>query len=69
MRNSDTIWCDGCGVEITWAPLKANQSDYCCRDCAGGYECGCGARMEEEDYPRGRGVGESGVAVSEDVYY
>ncbi len=55
MRISDTVFCDGCGVEITWAPVRSKQRDYCCQDCADGYECNCGARMEEDDYTRGQG--------------
>ena len=55
MRISDTVYCDGCGVEISWAPVRHQQRDYCCQDCADGYECSCGARMEEDDYTRTRG--------------
>lgn len=52
MRLKDTIWCDGCGIELLWAPVRGNQRDYCCEDCKNGFACSCGSRMEEEDYPR-----------------
>jgi hypothetical protein len=59
MRIEETIYCDGCGVEILWAPVKEKHREYCCTDCRDGYECSCGARMDEDDYPRGSGMGES----------
>ncbi len=65
MRIDDTVWCDGCGVEITWAPVKSGQRLYCCQDCADGYECNCGARMEEDDYTRGRGENVSETTIGE----
>jgi len=52
MRIEDTLRCDGCGVEVLWAPVKVNQLEYCCRDCADGFECNCGSRMEEDGYTR-----------------
>ncbi len=52
MRIENTVWCDGCGVEVLWAPVKAREQDYCCQDCADGFECSCGDRMEEESYSR-----------------
>jgi len=47
-RSEGVTWCDGCGVEITWAPLvrvcltpasgqagkRYSLNYYCCRDCA-----------------------------------
>lgn len=57
MRVSDTIWCDGCGVEVLWAPVRAQERDYCCADCRDGYACNCGSRVEEEDYPRAGSAG------------
>lgn len=65
MKIEDTIYCDGCGVEILWAPVRANQHQYCCADCRDGFECNCGARMESEDYPRGRGLGETAGLMEE----
>jgi hypothetical protein len=44
-----TVWCDGCGVEITWGPVVAGKRKYCCQDCAAGLECDCGVRMEIAD--------------------
>lgn len=52
-----TIFCDGCGVEIQWTPVKANDHDYCCEDCRDGFECSCSTRLEDDEYPRGGGMG------------
>lgn len=48
--------CDGCGVEITWAPVvrqsptnPAHLLYYCCQDCLEGRGCDCAARMEIEE--------------------
>jgi len=49
-----TIWCDGCGVEITWAPTRAERRRYCCEDCRKGFLCRCGERLEQEDERRMR---------------
>jgi hypothetical protein len=51
-RMDDTIWCDGCGVEITWGPILVRKRRYCCWECAEGRNCDCGVRMEivEESY-------------------
>lgn len=54
-RDRDTIWCDGCGVEITWAPVIDEQFVYCCADCHAGLPCQCGEHMEQEDEYRGHG--------------
>jgi len=35
------IWCDECGVEITWTPVVIDHRTYCCHDCAVGLECDC----------------------------
>ena len=49
------IFCDNCGVEITWAPLVMPGKDplhkfhYCCQDCFQGLACKCGERMEQEE--------------------
>ena len=43
---ADTIWCTGCGVEISWGPIYKNKQPYCCEDCAQGKPCGCAERME-----------------------
>jgi hypothetical protein len=36
-----SLWCDGCGVEISWSPVIAGETKYCCQDCQNGYECDC----------------------------
>jgi hypothetical protein len=52
LEGTNTLLCDGCGVEITWAPVvkRAQQGralfHYCCNDCWKGRECKCGERME-----------------------
>lgn len=51
-RDRDTIWCDGCGVEISWAAVVDQQLIYCCIDCQEGLPCRCGERMEMEDERR-----------------
>ena len=60
------IWCDRCGVEITWSPLvklrpgSLGKNEYCCNDCYAGLPCGCGERMEMEEERRdtpGMGIG------------
>lgn len=48
MRYQDTIWCDGCGVEILGSPVIRNQQSFCCQDCALGYECACKPETEKE---------------------
>lgn len=46
---ADTLWCDGCGVEISWNPIEASEQVYCCRKCFQGERCQC-AEISE-DYP------------------
>ncbi len=48
-HEKDIIWCDGCGVEILWAPLVVAGRDYCCQDCCDGLLCECGDRQEPEE--------------------
>lgn len=54
-RSEGVIWCDGCGVEITWVPIvkrgdkAGNKKEYCCEECLLGFKCRCGERMELED--------------------
>ncbi len=54
----DSVFCDGCGIEVTWTPYYQNpahnipgvrRSEYCCQDCAQGYRCRCGERMLLEE--------------------
>jgi hypothetical protein len=44
----DTVVCQGCGVEIAWAPVLVDHQPYCCRDCAEGRPCECDYPPEEE---------------------
>ncbi len=37
----NTIWCDGCGEEITWTPLIKEGCHYCCQKCFEGLPCKC----------------------------
>ena len=46
---ADTLWCDGCGVEIHWKPLEKSQLIYCCQRCLIGEECVCDGYHDE--YP------------------
>lgn len=48
-REKETIWCDGCGVEIQWAPLVRESQDYCCQACLDGFACDCGERRELDE--------------------
>jgi len=49
VRYRDTLWCDGCGVEIHWKPFTADRHSFCCLKCLQGEVCDCGS--EPEDYP------------------
>jgi len=46
---ADTLWCDGCGVEIRWIPLKKNKHVFCCQRCLIGEECDC--EDFQDEYP------------------
>ena len=46
---ADTLWCDGCGVEIRWEPIEKNQLVFCCNRCFRGEECECEDLQDE--YP------------------
>ncbi len=48
----ETVWCDGCGVEITWSPVHDKSRTYCCQDCRDGQPCKCGERMELDERRR-----------------
>jgi len=56
---ADTLWCDGCGVEIHWPPLEKDQLVFCCRRCFLGEECDC--EDFQDEYP-------SNLASLEDSY-
>jgi hypothetical protein len=60
--NNETVWCDGCGVEVTWGPVVVGERIYCCQDCAQGIPCECGALMEMDD--ERRDLGETSAAVT-----
>lgn len=47
--HDDFIWCQGCGVEITWSPILVDQHTYCCEECSRGIQCRCAERMEQDD--------------------
>ncbi len=49
VRYRDTLWCDGCGVEIRWKPIVKDQRSYCCKRCLNGEVCDCAEVLE--DYP------------------
>jgi hypothetical protein len=51
MRTNETIWCDGCGVEILCLPIITPLGEFCCKDCSLGLPCSCGELLELEDYP------------------
>lgn len=48
VQYQETIWCDGCGVEILWPPLQSDHGQYCCVDCKEGFGCDCGDVPEDE---------------------
>jgi hypothetical protein len=48
--NADwTRWCHNCGVEITWAPVRAWGRYYCCSACLRGERCDCPPPLENEE--------------------
>ena len=49
VRYHDTLWCDGCGVEIRWSPIHKDQRSFCCLRCLNGEVCDCAEVLEE--YP------------------
>jgi hypothetical protein len=48
-HSENTIWCDGCGTEITWVPYVIESQEFCCQNCAYGLSCKCGETMEWDD--------------------
>ena len=56
---AETLWCDGCGVEIHWTPLEKGRQVFCCRRCLKGEECDC--EDFQDEYP-------SNLAKQEDSY-
>ena len=51
-RDEESIWCDGCGIEIRWRPLVVGKFVFCCTDCLHGRACDCLDRLEIEDERR-----------------
>jgi hypothetical protein len=62
-RHNETVWCDGCGVEIVWTPTVRAERDYCCEACVAGQACLCGERMELDSRRRARPDAEPGMDV------
>lgn len=53
MTNSESVvYCDGCGIEITWSPVVEDGRRYCCKDCRDGLPCRCGERLELDEEKR-----------------
>lgn len=52
IQYQETIWCDGCGVEIYWAPIIVNNRKYCCEACLNGHVCRCGEHLELDEERR-----------------
>jgi hypothetical protein len=64
-RIEDTLWCDGCGVEILGASIKVNEKHYCCKDCSEGRECDCAEQIESEFGPHKSGSD----VVKDSIFY
>ena len=56
----DTLWCDGCGVEISWEPVVKDKYEYCCKLCSQGEKCSCEEPEEEYSTP-GNGPGQTQI--------
>ena len=55
VRYHETLWCDGCGIEISWEPVEKGSLFFCCQNCMDGEKCHC--VVEEEEYPpSGQGI-------------
>lgn len=57
IRNTHTIVCDGCGVEVTWTPVVEGQRIFCCQQCAQGLPCECDYPPEEGKAKQAEPVG------------
>ena len=51
-KYEETLWCAGCGVEITWQPVIDAGDTYCCEDCEAGLDCECKSLQEQDDERR-----------------
>jgi hypothetical protein len=65
-RYEKTVFCDNCGVEITWSPVYRSGGEYCCRDCSERRPCRCGERMEWDDDRRTRETEDPGMGAAAD---
>lgn len=63
VRIDETVWCVGCGVELTWSPVMVGKDRYCCQECAQGLKCNCGVRMEIDEEGWARSSVTSNVAA------
>lgn len=45
----NTVWCDGCGIEILWIPHPSENLHYCCQTCKNGFKCECQPETDEEE--------------------
>ncbi len=50
VRYKDTLWCDGCGIEIRWVPVRDRTFIFCCDQCRKGFRCECDDRDDEEEF-------------------
>lgn len=48
IRYTNTVVCDGCGVEIFWTPELKGEKMFCCQQCAQGLPCECDFPPEED---------------------
>lgn len=67
-RIEDTLFCDGCGVEVTSVPVVLGNQMYCCADCRDGLRCSCGDRMELEE-ERAGATSQAGEYTALNLYY
>lgn len=49
VRYGNTLWCDGCGIEIRWVPRVSDNAVYCCEDCLNGLPCECDENEPEDN--------------------
>jgi hypothetical protein len=52
VKIEETLYCDGCGVEILLSPIMVNGFEYCCQDCSQGLVCRCAEKMELDERRR-----------------
>lgn len=64
ITTTNTIICDGCGVEISWAAVVFDQKTYCCPDCTAGRACECDYPPEEARTAHQPSIPEAAVAYA-----